>query len=72
MTIRLLETFRRIAQHAQRDEDRETLLRQAAMIERGSKEASFDPGDLEDVQERLRSVLEALGESAAAPRLSAA
>jgi uncharacterized membrane protein len=72
VTVRLLETIQRIALHAQRDDDREALLRQARMIERGSKEASFDPGDLEDVQERFRSALEALGEPAPAQRLSAA
>jgi hypothetical protein len=68
----LLETIERIALHAQRADDREALLRQARMIERGSKDASFDPGDLEDVQERFRSALEALGEPAPAQRLSAA
>jgi uncharacterized membrane protein len=72
VTVRLLETISRIALHAQRDEDREALLRQATMIERGSKDAAFDPGDVEDVQERFRSALEALGERAPVQRLSAA
>jgi uncharacterized membrane protein len=72
VTVRLLETIARIAQHAQRNEDREVLLRQAVMIERGSREASFDPGDLEDVQQRFGAALAALGEPAPVQRLSAA
>ena len=72
VTIRLLEAIRRIALHVHREEDRETLLRQARMIERGSAGGEFDRGDQEDVQERFRAVLEALGEPAPAAKLSAA
>lgn len=61
VTIRLLEAIRRIALHAQSDADREVLLRQAVMIERGSKQAPFDPGDRGDIEERFRATLEALG-----------
>ena len=60
VTIRLLEAIRRIALHAQAD-DREVLLRHALMVERGSKLAAFDPGDREDIGERFRAALEALG-----------
>ena len=72
VTVRLLEAIRRIALHVHRAEDRETLLRQARMIERGSTKGEFDRGDLEDVQERFRAVLDALGEPAPAPKLSVA
>ncbi len=60
VTIRLLEAIRRIALHAQTD-DREVLLRQAIMIERGSRQAPFDPGDREDIDERFRAALATLG-----------
>ena len=68
VTLRLLEAIRRIVLHVERAEDRDTLLRQAAMIERGSKEAAFDEADREDVQERFRAVLQALGQAAPAER----
>ena len=70
VTIRLLEAIRRVALHVHREEDRETLLRQARMIERGSAEGEFDRGDVEDVQARFRAVLEALGQPAPAQKLS--
>jgi len=72
VTIRLLEAIRRVALHARRDEDREALLRQAAMIERGSREAGFDPGDQEDVAEVFRAALAALGRLPVAQTRSAA
>ena len=72
VTVRLLEALRRIALHAHRGEDRETLLRQARMIERASATGDFDRDDLEDVQERFRAVLETLGEPAPKPKLSVA
>ena len=71
VTIRLLEVIRGIALNVHREEDRETLLHQARMIERGSADAQFDPGDLEDVQDRFRMVLEALGQPAPARTFSA-
>ena len=64
VTIRLLEAIRRIALHVQRGEDRDVLLRHAAMIDRGSKDAGFDRHDREDVIERHCAVLEALGQPA--------
>ena len=72
VTIRLLEAIQRVALHVHRAEDRETLLRQARIIERGSAEGDFDRADREDVQKRFRKVLEALGEPAPAPKLSVA
>ena len=72
VTIRLLDALRRIALHARRAEDRDTLLLQARMIERGSAKGEFDAADREDVQERFRAVLDALGEPAPPPKLSVA
>lgn len=72
VTIRLLEAIRRVALHVRHDEDREILLRQARAIELGSTEASFDAGDREDIEERFRAALEALGRPAATERRSAA
>jgi uncharacterized membrane protein len=60
VTIRLLESLGQVALHVQRDEDRETLLRHAAMIERGSNDRGFDTQDRADVNERYRAVVEAL------------
>ncbi|HEX8309970.1 MAG TPA: DUF2254 domain-containing protein [Chthoniobacteraceae bacterium] len=60
VTIRLLEAFRRIAYHIRRPEDRETVLRHAGMVERGSREGLHEPLDREDVQERYRAVLAVL------------
>jgi uncharacterized membrane protein len=59
--VRMLEAIRRIALHVTRDEDRETLLRHAAMIERASKKAGFEASDQEDIEERFRAALETLG-----------
>jgi uncharacterized membrane protein len=56
VTIRLLEGLRRIALCAKRAEDRAALLRHARMIERGSREADFDPNDRADVEERFRAL----------------
>lgn len=64
VTIRLLEAIQRVAIRTTREEDRDVLLRHAEMIERGSKHADFDPHDREDVVERFRAVLEALGRPA--------
>jgi uncharacterized membrane protein len=63
VTIRLLETIARIALHVHRDEDRETLLRHAEMIESGSRQAEMAHADEQDVQERYRAALVALGRS---------
>ena len=72
VTIRLLESLRRVALHVQREEDRETLLRQAEAIERGSAEAEFDRSDQQDVQERFREVLRVLGRARREEQRSAA
>ncbi|MDQ6656326.1 MAG: DUF2254 domain-containing protein [Verrucomicrobiota bacterium] len=60
VTMRLLEALQRIAPHVQRDEDLETLLRHAAMIERGSRREAFDEVDRAGIEERYHAVLAAL------------
>jgi uncharacterized membrane protein len=72
VTIRLLEGLRRIALRAQREEDRDVLMRHASMIDRASKQAGFDPHDREDVLERFGAVLEALGRPAPTAKRNAA
>ena len=63
VTIRLLEAMRIVAQNAVRDEDRQTLLCHARMVERASKRAIPEPLDQEDVQEQFQRVLAALNMS---------
>ena len=60
VTIRLLEALRLVACHATRDEDRQTLLRHARMVERAGKRAIPEAADQEDVQEQFERVLAAL------------
>lgn len=72
VTIRLLEAIRRVAVRVHRDEDRDVLLRHATMVERQCREAGFDPHDREDVMERFRAALAALGRPAPAERRNAA
>lgn len=64
VTIRLLETLRRIAFHVHRDEDRETLLRHAMMIERGSKSLPEEL-DRADIERRFKAVIDVLNSSRA-------
>lgn len=60
VTIRLLEAIRIVAQNAVRDEDRQTLLCHARMVERAAKRAIPEPLDQEDVREQFQRVLAAL------------
>ena len=59
VTIRLLETLTVIAGHARDPEQRQAVLRQAAMVERAGREALPEENDRQDVQERYRVLLEA-------------
>jgi hypothetical protein len=54
-----------IGKCAQRQGDRDALLRQAVMIERGSHEGLPEERDRQDVQERFRKAVAALQSSAA-------
>jgi uncharacterized membrane protein len=65
VTVRLLETIVLIGKCAQRQGDRDALLRQAVMIERGSHEGLPEERDRQDVQERFRKAVAALQSSAA-------
>lgn len=60
VTIRMLDTIRRIAEHVRTEEAKAALSRQATMIERGSQEALPDPHDREAVRERYESALRTL------------
>ncbi len=60
VTVRLLEVIAEVASHVRRPEDRATLLRQAAMIERGSHQGLPEEEDRKDVQARYQEVLHAL------------
>jgi uncharacterized membrane protein len=64
-TVRLLEAIALIGKCAQRQEDRDALLTQAVMIERGSHEGLPEERDRQDVQERFRKAVTALQGSAA-------
>jgi uncharacterized membrane protein len=60
VTLRLLDAIARIARCAQREADREALLSQALMIERGSHEGLSEERDRLAVEERFKKALEAL------------
>ncbi|MPZ76462.1 MAG: hypothetical protein GEU77_08050 [Deltaproteobacteria bacterium] len=62
MTIRLLEVLAVVARQVQTEEDRAALLRQAIMIERGSREGLAEEQDRKNVEERYQSFLTALDE----------
>lgn len=62
VTIRLLEILAVIAMDAFRAEDRATLLRHAALAERGSRDGLPEAADREDVRDRYRVVLRLLAE----------
>ncbi len=70
VTIRLLEAIRIVACHTTRDEDRQTLLCHARMIERVSKRVISEPLDQQDVQEKFDRVLAALKIPAAPDEIS--
>ncbi len=61
VTIRLLEMIREIALHARRQSHRAALLRQAQMIERGSRDGLPEEEDRNDARSRYQRVLKALG-----------
>lgn len=60
VAIRLLEVIHEIAPHAQREEDREVLLRHAQLIKEDSDQKIGNKRDIEDVEERYRKALNAL------------
>jgi uncharacterized membrane protein len=60
VTIRLLEVIAETGRHTQRDSDRSELLRQATMIERGSREGLPEEEDRKDVRERYAIAVEVL------------
>lgn len=64
VTMRLLEALHRVATRAGREADRETVSRHAKMIERGSRDAEFDPNDLAEIAERYRAVVTAFDRGA--------
>lgn len=67
VTIRLVETLLVISRKATRETDRDAILRQAAMLERGAEESLPEKYDRADVHERLRELRQSLGgESSAA------
>ena len=62
VTIRLLETLQAIAHCSRNREQRQTILRQANMIERASHEAFSETNDKQDVQERYQALIDLLNE----------
>ena len=62
VTIRLLTTLGVVAQHVQREEDRQALVRHALMIERASRDALAEQVERDAVEEGYWSVLKLLGE----------
>jgi uncharacterized membrane protein len=63
VTIRLLETIGRIAEQVRTEEARTALLRQATMIERGSREGLPEEWDQQTVQERFKDAVGKLSRS---------
>jgi uncharacterized membrane protein len=66
VTIRLLEVLTMVARKVQTGDDRAALLRQASMIERGSRDGLPEEQDRKDVEERYQSFLTALDENVGA------
>ncbi len=60
VTIRLIETIGTIAERVHTDHARTALLNQAAMIERGSREALHEQWDRQAVHERFKEVIKKL------------
>lgn len=60
VTIHLLEVIEKIAPYIKRDEDRETLIRHADMIMRGSEHGLPEQLDRKDVKERYQIAIQAL------------
>ncbi len=60
VTIRLLETIKIVAPRLLREEDRQVLLKQAIMIERGSHDAVPEESDRKDIRDSYDATLRAL------------
>jgi uncharacterized membrane protein len=60
VTIRLLEALERVAEQTVDAEQRQAVRRQAAMIERASREAVPEEHDRRDVRQRYEAVFEEL------------
>jgi uncharacterized membrane protein len=71
VTIRLLETLHLIAVQTRHPDQRQALLRQAHMLERGSRDAFSEEEDREDVHQRYHAVLDALTEQARSRQVQA-
>jgi uncharacterized membrane protein len=63
VTIRLLEIIRLIIPFTRTSDQRDALLRQAAMIERGSHEGLPDESDRQDVHEHYLAIFQTIEES---------
>ncbi len=61
VTLRLLEAIATIASHTQTVEQQKTLRRHADMIQRGSQDGISEPSDQQDVDDRYKQVLAAIG-----------
>jgi uncharacterized membrane protein len=71
VTIRLLEALHLIAVQTRHPDQRQAILRQAHMLERGSRDAFSEAEDREDVHQRYHAVLDALNEQARLPQAQA-
>ncbi|MBE0536026.1 MAG: DUF2254 domain-containing protein [Phycisphaerae bacterium] len=60
VTVRLLETLRRVAAETRTSEQKHAIGRQADMIARGARESLPEKNDVEDVQQRYQTVLDTL------------
>lgn len=64
VTIHLLEVIGKLAPYVKRDEDRETLIRHADMIMRGSEHGLAEQLDRKDVKERYEIAIQSLSKEA--------
>jgi uncharacterized membrane protein len=64
VTIRLLETFTRIASNTHNEEQKKAIQRQADMVKRVSEESLPEENDRQDVRERYAVFIEVLSENA--------
>ena len=67
VTVRLLKTLAVITEHIRSEEDRQTLLRHAIMIERASGEALVEQAERDTLEEHYRSLLRILKEDRLTP-----
>jgi uncharacterized membrane protein len=63
VTIRLLEMIGSVLPFARDESRRQALLRQAAMIERGSRQAFSEESDREDIHGRYLAIFQVLGQT---------